>query len=482
MGLSGELILRFTENNINLSQVKKSGKKVKILASKDFEIVENSDEDGNITYSDKEGEALASYLKERKFSGKAVKVIIAQDGIITRQIQCPKLSRRDLDKFISNNIGEYFTLNIDDYEYDYTIVAEEKGEVEKFSLLIVLLPKSKLTAIKEFIKGYNLDIDKITIYPVCIENTFYWEREKSIAVFDIGEDRTNITILEKGSIFLYSRTNSYIDVENNDFDEVLDSLLYFLNFYSTRHFGNRVDKIYITGKLWNNKEFRRILQEQTPVEIISGIKIPNTRIETKEGIDKNLYADIMGALFAIRKKYKKDINFSALSKVEKRTTNQLPIILTASFLLVVTMSWLLTFYFYKTAKKEKYDSYLLDQEINKLIESSARYDELKEIEEKLDNKEEIEKFLQSINIDFSPYIEALRQGLPADTYVKTFRIDPLTIGASFIVDGTLDKVALVESINDIGIFEKVNIDTIKLDDTEKEVQLELTIKKPLEEE
>ena len=479
MATKGNIVLRFTEDNINLSIVKKSGKNIDLVKSRDFEFSESLGDNGALVYTDKGGDSFKAFIEEDKLSGKSAKVIIAQDGIITRLVQSPRLSKKDLDKFIGNNIDEYFTLNIKEYDYDYTIVKEEKGEASKFTILLVLFPKNKLQAITEYVKSHNLEIDTVTIYPVCIENLFHIEKDKSLAVFEVSEDRTNITILEKGTIFLYSRTNSEIDELHGEYDEVLDSLLYFLNFYSTRHFGNRVDKIYITGKLWNNQEFQDALKELTPVNIVSGVKLPNAKIEAKEGSDKNLFADVIGTLLPVKRKYNKDINFARLHKVAKKKNENKPIILLAALLGAVTIMWPAVFTLSKEARLRRYDTAELIQKRSALQEVEANYNQLMDIENALLQRETSKKLLEAMNIDYTPYIEELREVLPKGTYIKSFNIDPMYVSMSFVVNGTIDKVVLAESLNKSSIFEKINIQDIRLDDSEREAQFEVKILKPL---
>lgn len=479
MATKGNVVLRFTEDKVNLSIVKKSGKSFSLMKAKDFELVESASEDGALVYTDREADGFKGFIQQEKLSGKSVNVIIAQDGIITRLVQSPKLSKKDLDKFIRNNIEEYFTLNIKEYDFDYTIVGEEKGEVNKFTILLVLFPKNKLKAIIDYVKGHGLEIDVITIYPECIENIFHSEREKSIAVFDVSEDRTNITILDKGTIFLYSRTNSDIDEIQGEYDEVLDNLLYFLNFYSTRHFGNRVDRIYITGKLWNNAEFQDALKELTPVTIVSGLKLPNINIEAKEGIDKNLYADVVGTLTPAKRKFNKDINFARLHKVEKKKNENTPIIVSAAIVLAATIIWPTAYMIYKADKLKQYDTTELNKQKFALQEVEQKYNELLNIEDALEKKAELEKQLEGMDIDYTPYVEALRAVLPTGTNIRSFHIDAVNISINFVVNGTIDKVVLAESINSSGIFEKINIEAIKLDDSEREAQFDINIIKPL---
>ncbi|WP_163193154.1 pilus assembly protein PilM [Clostridium thermarum] len=478
MGRTGNVVLRFTEDKVNLSIVKKSGRNITIAKSRDFELIESTGENDELIYTDFQADAFKEFVGEEKLTGKEVKVIIAQDGIITRLIQSPVISKKDLDKFITNNIEEYFTLSIEDYDYDYTIVNEEKGEVKKFTILLVLFPKNKLKAIVDYVEKHNLEIDNLTIYPVCIEKFFQGEKDKSIAVFDIGENKANITILEKGSIFLYSRTNSEIDLVQGEFDEVLDSILYFLNFYSTRHFGNRVDKIYITGKLWNNQDFLDELRELTPVSMVSGIMLPNRTIETKEGMDKNHFADVIGAVTPIKRKYNRDINFARFNKEKRKRNENLPIVVLAAVLFVFSILWPVGFLIYKNNKLKQLNTTALIREKAKLQEVDQRYNELLATETELIQSEEAVKLLEEMDIDYTLYIEVLRKSLPSTTYIKSFHIEPENVSLNFIVSGTIDKVILAESINKIDIFEKVNIETIKLDDTEREAQFQLKIIKP----
>lgn len=482
MSLSKQIILKFTEDSISLSIVKRFGRTVKILKNKAFNITEGTNEDGELLYFDSESDGLSKFIQSEKLSGRKVNITISQEGIITRQVQSPKLSKSDLDKFIKNNIGEYFTLNIGEYEYDYIILGEEKQEVLKFNILLVLFPKNKLKAITEFTESKGLLADTISIYPVGIENIFNADKDKSIAVFDIEKDRTSITILEKGTIFLYSRINSEFDEKHGDYDELMDSLLYFLNFYSTRHYGNKVDSIYILGNIWNNYEFYEQLKEQTDIKITAGINLRNITIETGSGIDKNLLADVIGSVFEFKRKYSKSINFKAQVKAQNKKKDNRFIAAVSIALAACTFLWIIGFTAYKAIKIKDYDTAELYEKKSSFTAVNEEYNKLQAQETELKEKKKMTELINGMDTDFTPYVEILRKALPADTKIRSFQVDIQGIKINFVINGAINKVTLVEQINSIGVFEKININSVRLDDSEKEAQFELKIVKPLKEE
>lgn len=478
MGIKNKLILKFTEDRVVLSVFKGSGKSMTLLKNKEFSLSEDS-AGGRAAYREQEQGAFRRFVEESQLSGKRARIIISQDGVITRLVQSPRLGRKDLDSFITNNIHEYFTLNLDEYEYDYTVVGEEKGEVNKFNILLVLVPRSKASAITDFVKENGLSIEKMTIYPVCMENLFYSERDKSIAVFDVEKERTNITILEKGNIFLYSRTPSEPEDFQGGYDEVLDSLLYFLNFYASRHFGNRVDRIYVTGRMWNDRRFQQALREAAPVEVIGGITLNGVEVKEAEAEEANLFSDAVGALREIKRLYNKDINFAKAQKAEIKKNENLPVIAAAALLLFITIVWLGGFTVYKNIKLAQYDTTSLKLEKIKLMDTEQQYKDVRAEIDIYEKELKMAKIIESMDKDFAPYIEALRRALPGDTCIKSLYIDRGTATIDFVISGTLNKVDLAEALNNTEIFEKVDIESIKLDDSEKEASFELKIVKPL---
>ena len=118
------LIFNVHENYIEIAQVSKIFNSVKIKKIVNFtpssDNERNSIEDNTIK--------LTKLLRRNKMTSKKVDVILSIDSIVTRQIEVPAMKEKDLENFINNNIGDYFTVNTGDFYFDYKIEEIRKEE------------------------------------------------------------------------------------------------------------------------------------------------------------------------------------------------------------------------------------------------------------------------------------------------------------------------------------------------------------------
>ena len=161
-------------------------------------------------------------------------------------------------------------------------------------MLLVAVPKEKLDNIKNLLKLNKLNINKVKIYPECVISYYRKNKKQSIAVLDVGNDKSSITITNKGKIFIYSTL--FLDMSDVDScSELTDNLTYFLNFYSTRNFGNKVDKIYVVGEKSEDGELIKTLNENVDINI------------TYE--KRNNYVEILGSCMEVKAIHNKSIDF-----------------------------------------------------------------------------------------------------------------------------------------------------------------------------
>lgn len=425
--------------------------------------------------------AVKDYVQSGKIKIKKVKVLLACDGIITRLVETPFLRKKELDAFIKNNIGDYFTVNIEDYCYDYKVVSREKEPNKKLVIFLVVFPKKRIEDITSFINECGLLVDEITVYPESINNLFYSKRDSSIAVFDISSGRSNITLIEKGKVFLYSAvtTERYFYREDN-YEEILDNLSYFLNFYSTRHFGNKVDHVYLIGEYWNDIKFLNILKEQFGIETFSGIKSVGPKVFEKRNIDKNKYLDIVGTLTSRKNIYNKKIDFKGLYKRKKVELSGNGIIYTVGILsTVITITFILFNFLFINHYINKYNSSSMEEQVASLLPVESEVNRINSEKTEFQKKQTLSSYIEGDKVNFTAYIDALQKSLPSNISITSVSINKETIGLKLNINGALDRLKVVTSINDMAIFERIEIDSIKLDNSEREVNLNLKINKPL---
>ncbi|MEW9096319.1 MAG: hypothetical protein AB2417_14670 [Clostridiaceae bacterium] len=464
-----KLVFRFNEDSIDIVLMEYKFNKTIIDQYKTL-IIKNED---NFSYKDQATiNDSKDFIEKAKINRKKAIAILALDGVITRLVEAPYLNKKELQSFIKNNINEYFTVNMQDYYYDYRVVEISKDKVKKLSVLLAVIPKNKLDDINEYLHSLEVNVEKITIYPECLANLVNKKEENSIAIVDFVKDVNNITILKGNKLFLHSNSHFHSKLEEN-YDEVLDSIGYFLNFYSTRHFGNRVDKIYVLGSLFENNNFIEELKNQIDIPMEFGVSSLWKKASAKEEGNLELFPDVFGCNF-------RGIDFKKalkLSKDKEEADNNKIYIVLSSILLTITIGWVVLLSYLLNMKIASYNTEGLGGRIKSLEDVKREYVSLKEqkaLYEK--NKEYIEK-INSDGVNHIYYLNELTKGLPSNIVVNNIYIDKENVRLKVdIKDSTLDKINLYVAINNMGIFEHVEIDSMKLDDTENEASLELKIK------
>jgi type IV pilus assembly protein PilM len=476
-----KLTLSFKETHLDIAVISKNFNTFKIKKAMVF-TPEKQELGGSVKYDSLENiTQLKRILKKNKIRTKKASVVLSFDGIITRLIEVPQMKSRDLKKYIENNINEYFTVNMGEYYFDYKIIGKETDDnkKKKFIVLLAAIPQSRLRDIIGFVRTCGLLPQVVSIYPDSVAKLFSKKNNESIAIFDIGKEKSNVTILEKGRIFLHSMISYELHGEDEDYPELLDNLDYFLNFYATRHFGNRVDSICLTGESYSNNDLSRRIEERFDINVTHGLEEAGIKAKSYDGVDINNYSDTLGLTIKEKAVYNKYIDFKDAIEGAKLDRNKVILTSVAASALAITVLWPLFTFAYINWNIPKYNYDEINQKIQDLSYVESTLEELNQEKEKYNVKI---TFLGDIRKDEFAYIsllETIRKGLPSFAYVKSLTMDKENINVSFSIDNnTLDVPKIVVAINKIGIFEVVQIKEIKLDDTVTEASFALKIKKP----
>lgn len=239
---------------------------------------------------------LRGWLKKKKVPLKKLDLAISCPGVITRMITLPMLSAKDLDSLLTEQVSQYFTVNIEDYLVDYRIVErlEEEGQ-KRLKVLVTALPKSQWEPMWKMWEEVGLEPKVVDLSSDCLARLYSRLNRKTsmknaevplkdLAIVDINSDGVQFLLLEHGVFFLYSdleaeltelskiegETKILQDSEqtvqtvqtvqtaqaeqaqlqlSQAFGPILRTLAEFLSFFAMRHFGKNVDGVYLTGEL-----------------------------------------------------------------------------------------------------------------------------------------------------------------------------------------------------------------------------------------
>jgi type IV pilus assembly protein PilM len=476
-----KLVFSFKDKYVDIAVTSRSFNRTKIKKALLY-TPEASDMSGNVQYDNLDNiTQLKRLLRKNRIRTKKANVVLSFDGIITRLIEVPFMKKKELKKYINNNIDEYFTVNMSEYYFDYKILGKEieDKKKKKFSILLAAIPQNRLRDIIGFMRTSGITPQIITIYPDSVAKLFLKKNDESIAIFDIGKEKSNITILDKGRTFLHSMVSYEVHEEEEDYSELLENMGYFLNFFSTRHFGNRVDSICLIGEFYDNADLTRRIEEQFDIKVIQGLKESGVKASTVDDIDINNYADILGLSIKEKVIYNKLIDFKDAIEGSKLDRNKVILTSVAASALTITILWPLFTFAYINWNIKKYNMDEVNRKIQELSSVEQTLGELNQEKEKYKSKVAFIDVIRKDEFAFISLLEKISKGLPSFAYVTSLTMDNQNINVSFSIDNnTLDVPRIVVAINQMGIFEVIQIKEIKLDDTVTEASFALKIKNP----
>lgn len=272
--------------------------------------------------------SLKAWLHKNRIPVKKLWIAVSCPGVITRMITLPLMSAQDLEKLLTEQVDQYFTLNIKDYVVDYRVLERliEDGEMRQ-RVLLAALPKyqwetlwSEWENIGFKPKVVDLAADglarlysQLTLKGKSKMNKAELESPLDIAIVELSADRVEFILLEHGVVFLYSDLAVSLDEldqvatavkgttqelghgqseETQDSDQqtvslhawakaeiestlgnVLQSVSEFFGFFAARHFGKSIDRIYLTGDYSDLPFIQEIFE--TNLEIVTQVGFPN---------------------------------------------------------------------------------------------------------------------------------------------------------------------------------------------------------------
>lgn len=301
--------------------------------------------DGKIYHRSKLAEILKKYMKEYKIKTKNIWVTISSSETILRSFELPRMKDKELKQAIKYEIEYLLPETIDNYVVDFNILQEyqiesQEEQVDFLKVQAVALPKSIAMTYLETFEKAGLKILVIDIQPNNMAKLFGGRKklikpfkdqetiDQNIAIIDIGNQNTSITVLECDKVFLnrvihkgganitrlicetyemdFNRAEEWKknnDILNQDINKELSSVLEeyikeliveinkILDFFISRSKEKKLDRIYLIGGSAKIKNIDRYFQNYTHINTALGndYKNINFRIEDKSFKEDMLY-------------------------------------------------------------------------------------------------------------------------------------------------------------------------------------------------
>lgn len=471
------IILNFKENEVLMAEIS-SGINSSVIRETIHLPLETNLSNGRLYNNNENIAELRNALKSFNYTGSKAELILSFDGMITRTIETPCLNKRDLKSFLDKNMSEYFTISPDEFYFDYKIISMRKEDKKLFDILLAAIPKQKTDDIIALVKACGLTPVRIGIYPDCIYKLFAAEEDKSTAIIDIGRSKSSIVILDRGQLFLYSNIQAEVSAE--DYDELADNLGYFLNFYSSRHFGKRVDSLYCIGELSGNEKLISGIKQQFGIVTYDSAALKGIRLSGDTAEISNELMDLSGYLLNTKKIQNKDMDFSEVLKEEKAAArlriNNAPNILAAA-IFICTALFICGSLMFVFIENKIYDTAKISSELQSYSATEKQLADLDNAKKDTDKKNNFLKYAENDAFDYKGIMDTIKKGLPENISVSSLVVTNSDVKVTFNIDNsTLDIARLNIALNNMAIFEHEEIVSTVLDDKVRTCTYDLTLK------
>ena len=288
--------------------------------------------------------SLKDELRENKIPTNTCHLNIKSTGIITREIPFPNLSNKEIEGLLRYQLTEYLPMDYSQYIIQHKVIGKITDEgVEKLNVLVVAIPKDIVDMHYDLVREIGLrpavmDYQSNALWKlfkyIDLVNGEIKPAEKTLGVFDLGHNSTNLTIISKGNVqisrvietgelskdadeenlfamnyerlqsdksnlqdisFLegeYSLDDKHTNMVKTTIDGMMEKADRVFKYYISKEADNEIDKIILYGGLSNIKGIDRLFSNyfEIPVAVLKTVSKVNMES------DINKYINCISAL------------------------------------------------------------------------------------------------------------------------------------------------------------------------------------------
>lgn len=287
-------------SNIKVIVAKRSFSKLRIIDAKILHTPKDCIINGEILNKEKLILFLTNQVKNLKIIGSKTYLSIASPDIIVRDINLRVMKEQDLEGCITYEAEQYVVEDISSYIIDYKVSDTHDTGYNK--IMFTACPKTLVEDYIEVINSSGLKTSKIEIGGFALYKLINFSSIEdlvtggSIAVIDVGESSTKVSILNKDGPQMYSLVAIGCEklMSSKNTSEALINLLQQIHrifeFYTDKDSINSVDNIYIIGGGCYEEEIKDLLSQsfgktlkKFPSSHIKGIDIQGSINPQEEG-------------------------------------------------------------------------------------------------------------------------------------------------------------------------------------------------------
>lgn len=294
-----KLYIAYYESYVSIIEGKYNKKKDKFnIKNCTFLSNEDVETDSNDKYS-----LLKEALKLNKSKVKDVVLCLNTKDVIVKSTDTHKVSPKDLDGIMNNEMDEIMSLDYDKYTFSYEVTSEGlKDDRDNLNLIVATLPNEEMETILHIFKKFKLNLERIDTISTAYSRLLKKIEYDNIMMLNVGSYGSIVNIFKEDTLFIHDNIPVKINEHSNNYVylSLVEEIKGLMNYYSSRNYGNSIDTIVIVGESNENEQVRNSFVENFSSNIINGIEnlfdIENDIVGDLNTYEISKVCDILGSM------------------------------------------------------------------------------------------------------------------------------------------------------------------------------------------
>ncbi|MCD4782795.1 MAG: pilus assembly protein PilM [Candidatus Eremiobacteraeota bacterium] len=167
----------------------------------------------SVQYSDKNDptinqlrEVIEELSRDTKRLGDVIMASIQGISIITRYIEIPKISTKELEVALPIEAKRFVPFPLEEVRLTYSVVPILSRDKHKMGITFVGIPRNQITRVENFFHDFNIKVKKFETPAFSLARAFKasqnYRRGETVLILNIGTKYTNLLICRDGSVYL----------------------------------------------------------------------------------------------------------------------------------------------------------------------------------------------------------------------------------------------------------------------------------------
>lgn len=189
---------------IKIIEVDVSGKKKTITAAQSIQTPAGGIQSDSPIDLKKLSDAIKSCLDAAKINGKSANISLTEAQVVTRLIEMPNLTDKELAAAINWEAEQYIPLPLKDVNLQYKVVSKADSNIagSKMEVLLVAAPKRVIEKYVKVVREAGLGVNAIETESAALARVLTTSGESANVIVSLGAFSTEIIITKGGNVLL----------------------------------------------------------------------------------------------------------------------------------------------------------------------------------------------------------------------------------------------------------------------------------------